>query len=280
MQWRTRRAKPVAPRRKATCAPRSTRSRVCGGIGRASLEKALASSGVAESPPSERASPLVLDEQGRVYLHRYFDYEQRLARRSCRPRAQAKRGFRRRERRPGHGRRRRASCASSGGCCRPTRSCASRSPRPQARRPPRPCPRRSGCARSRMCPRKCARCCRRPRRRSIACWATTPALASRTARRTRSRSTCSWSTKRRCLTWPLQRAARSGAAACAHRAARGQGPARGRRIRRRVRGAVCGSDAERGMSTRCRGDVRLGGLRASRRPHRCRLARCAMPRCG
>lgn len=51
------------------------------GMDRASLAQALASSGVAAAPGSNRALPLVLDQQGRVYLHRYFDYEQRLARR-------------------------------------------------------------------------------------------------------------------------------------------------------------------------------------------------------
>ncbi|MGY4828648.1 exodeoxyribonuclease V subunit alpha [Sphaerotilaceae bacterium SBD11-9] len=51
------------------------------GLGRASIESALASSGIVGSPGSARAMPLVLDPQGRVYLHRYFDHEQRLARR-------------------------------------------------------------------------------------------------------------------------------------------------------------------------------------------------------
>lgn len=49
------------------------------GVGRASIESALVSSGIVGTPGSEQATPLVLDPQGRVYLHRYFDYEKRLA---------------------------------------------------------------------------------------------------------------------------------------------------------------------------------------------------------
>lgn len=41
----------------------------------------LAASGVVGSPGSPGAMPLILDGGGRLYLHRYFDYELRLARR-------------------------------------------------------------------------------------------------------------------------------------------------------------------------------------------------------
>jgi exodeoxyribonuclease V alpha subunit len=43
------------------------------------LEAALFASGLVGRPPNEQSLPLVLDEDGRLYLHRYFDYERRLA---------------------------------------------------------------------------------------------------------------------------------------------------------------------------------------------------------
>ena len=46
----------------------------------ASIEKLLASGLVARSD-DQKVLPLILDEDRRLYLHRYFDYEQRLARR-------------------------------------------------------------------------------------------------------------------------------------------------------------------------------------------------------
>ena len=39
----------------------------------------LRDSGVVASSEADRALPLVLDDEGRLYLHRYFDYERRLA---------------------------------------------------------------------------------------------------------------------------------------------------------------------------------------------------------
>ena len=41
----------------------------------------LLGSGVVTTQERAEALPLVLDDDGRIYLHRYFDYEQRLARR-------------------------------------------------------------------------------------------------------------------------------------------------------------------------------------------------------
>jgi exodeoxyribonuclease V alpha subunit len=43
------------------------------------LEATLVASGLVGRPPNEHSLPLVLDEDGRLYLHRYFDYERRLA---------------------------------------------------------------------------------------------------------------------------------------------------------------------------------------------------------
>ena len=45
------------------------------------LRNALLASGVVGTPQVPGAQPLILDDDGRVYLHRYFDYERRLARR-------------------------------------------------------------------------------------------------------------------------------------------------------------------------------------------------------
>ncbi|HWI81739.1 AAA family ATPase [Ramlibacter sp.] len=47
----------------------------------AALRGALLASGVVGSPARPASLPLILDEDGRLYLHRYFDYEVRLARR-------------------------------------------------------------------------------------------------------------------------------------------------------------------------------------------------------
>ncbi|HVZ46875.1 MAG TPA: exodeoxyribonuclease V subunit alpha [Ramlibacter sp.] len=45
------------------------------------LRECLLASGVAGTSQAPRAFPIVVDDDGRVYLHRYFDYERRLARR-------------------------------------------------------------------------------------------------------------------------------------------------------------------------------------------------------
>ena len=50
----------------------------------AGLRSALLASGVVGTPECAGAMPLVLDEEDRLYLHRYFDYEQRLATRLAR----------------------------------------------------------------------------------------------------------------------------------------------------------------------------------------------------
>jgi len=46
-----------------------------------SLRKALLESGMVGTPETPGTHPLILDSDGRLYLHRYFDYERRLARR-------------------------------------------------------------------------------------------------------------------------------------------------------------------------------------------------------
>ncbi len=46
----------------------------------AELREALLESGLVGSPGSRGAQPFILDGDGRLYLHRYFDYESRLAR--------------------------------------------------------------------------------------------------------------------------------------------------------------------------------------------------------
>lgn len=45
----------------------------------------LLASGVVGTPGSTGAMPLILDQAGRLYLHKYFDYERRLGRRLLRP---------------------------------------------------------------------------------------------------------------------------------------------------------------------------------------------------
>ena len=49
------------------------------------LRKTLLTSGMVGTPQAPDAHPLILDDDGRVYLHRYFDYERRLARRLTAP---------------------------------------------------------------------------------------------------------------------------------------------------------------------------------------------------
>ena len=49
------------------------------GIDADSLRHRLLSSGVVGTPETPGALPLILDNDGRLYLHRYFDYERRLA---------------------------------------------------------------------------------------------------------------------------------------------------------------------------------------------------------
>jgi exodeoxyribonuclease V alpha subunit len=45
----------------------------------AALREALLASGVVGTPQARGSAPLILDGDGRLYLHRYFDYERRLA---------------------------------------------------------------------------------------------------------------------------------------------------------------------------------------------------------
>ncbi len=45
------------------------------------LRRALLESGMVGTPEMSAAQPLILDDEGRLYLHRYFDYERRLAQR-------------------------------------------------------------------------------------------------------------------------------------------------------------------------------------------------------
>jgi len=49
-----------------------------------SLRRLLLGTGVVGTPQAPGAMPLILDADGRLYLHRYFDYERRLARRLLR----------------------------------------------------------------------------------------------------------------------------------------------------------------------------------------------------
>ena len=49
------------------------------GLDAQALRAALLASGVVGTPAHARAMPLILDDEGRLYLHRYFDYERRLA---------------------------------------------------------------------------------------------------------------------------------------------------------------------------------------------------------
>jgi exodeoxyribonuclease V alpha subunit len=53
------------------------------------LREALLDSGMVGTPETPAAHPLILDADGRLYLHRYFDYERRLARRLTEPLAGA-----------------------------------------------------------------------------------------------------------------------------------------------------------------------------------------------
>lgn len=59
------------------------------GVDSAALRAALVASGVAGTPEDAAAMPMVLDDEGRLYLHRYFDYERRLAARLVRATAGA-----------------------------------------------------------------------------------------------------------------------------------------------------------------------------------------------
>jgi exodeoxyribonuclease V alpha subunit len=52
----------------------------------AELRAVLLKSGVAGTPAHPGAFPLILDDANQLYLHRYFDYERRLARRLMQPR--------------------------------------------------------------------------------------------------------------------------------------------------------------------------------------------------
>ena len=54
---------------------------LCGGLNASDLCRLLLSSGVLGTPEMPDALPLILDGDGRIYLHRYFDYERRLAQR-------------------------------------------------------------------------------------------------------------------------------------------------------------------------------------------------------
>ena len=54
----------------------------------AELREQLLASGVVGTPDNPGAMPLILDGDGRIYLHRYFDYEQRLAERLLADRAE------------------------------------------------------------------------------------------------------------------------------------------------------------------------------------------------
>jgi len=55
------------------------------------LRRQLLASGIVGTPLAAAAMPLILDDEDRLYLHRHFDYERRLARRlaRCRPAAAA-----------------------------------------------------------------------------------------------------------------------------------------------------------------------------------------------
>ena len=49
------------------------------------LRTALLASGMVGTPEAPDTSPLIIDDDGRVYLHRYFDYERRLAKHLLQP---------------------------------------------------------------------------------------------------------------------------------------------------------------------------------------------------
>ena len=55
------------------------------GLDERALRAALLASGMVGTPAAPGARPLILDDDGRVYLHRYFDYERRLATRLTQP---------------------------------------------------------------------------------------------------------------------------------------------------------------------------------------------------
>ena len=57
---------------------------MAGAISIDALRSTLLASGVVGTPSAPGSLPLILDEQNRLYLHRYFNYEQRLARRLMR----------------------------------------------------------------------------------------------------------------------------------------------------------------------------------------------------
>jgi len=63
------------------CADLAEIAREPGAANAATLRDALLASTMAGTPEFPRAMPLIVDADGRVYLHRYFDYERRLARR-------------------------------------------------------------------------------------------------------------------------------------------------------------------------------------------------------
>jgi exodeoxyribonuclease V alpha subunit len=54
-------------------------------IDESALRRALLESGMVGTPETPAAHPLILDDDGRLYLHRYFDYECRLAQRLMAP---------------------------------------------------------------------------------------------------------------------------------------------------------------------------------------------------
>lgn len=56
-----------------------------GGLDEGVMRKALLESGMVGTPEAPNTRPLILDADGRLYLHRYFDYECRLARRLIEP---------------------------------------------------------------------------------------------------------------------------------------------------------------------------------------------------
>ena len=76
------RARRASPPPRVTSAPISpTSSRPASDLDEPALRRALLESGMVGTPEAPAAHPLILDDDGRLYLHRYFDYERRLARR-------------------------------------------------------------------------------------------------------------------------------------------------------------------------------------------------------